>query len=300
VANTFKNPEVYASQALGLLQREIVLPRLFSRFTETDFRGAKDYTVNVKVPASVAARTRTLATDLAQTITTDELTEAVVPVVLTKEIYSAVPVTDLDLTLQIQNFGEQVQLPQMRGIAEEIENMYAVALRDADWSASDYSFDGTDDAWQVLVELRRQLNVLNVPQAGRSLIVGYNVEAFLLEHSTFHKADESGNTSALAEATLGRKAGFTIVTSGAIDPDFAYAVHSTAICGALAAPIVPEGASAGGAMAYDGLAATWLRDYDATTLRDRSIIHTFAGVKSVEETGDTKNFRGVPAIFGGS
>jgi hypothetical protein len=300
VANTFKNPEVIAAQALGLLQREIVLPKLFSKFTETDFEGAKDYTVNVRVPASVAARKRTIATDSSMSITTDELTEAVVPVVLTDHIYSSVPITNVDLTLGIKDFGEQVQLPQARGVAEEIENLYAVALRDADWSASDYSFDGTDDAWQVLVELRRQLNVLEVPQAGRSLIVGYNVEAFLLEHSAFYKANESGGTSALEDATLGRKAGFTIVSSGAIDPDFAYAVHTTAICGALAAPIVPDGASAGGSMAHDGLAMTWLRDYDADTLRDRSILHTFAGAKSVEETGDTKNFRGVPAIFGGS
>lgn len=297
--NTFKNPEVIAAQALGLLQREIVLPRLFARKGETDFRGAKDYTVNVRVPASVAARTRAISADLGQTITTDTLTESVVPVVLTKEIYSAVPLTDVDLTLGIKSFGEQVQAPQMRGIAEEVENMFGTALRDADWSASDYSFDGTDDAWQVLIELRRQLNVLEVPQANRFLIVGFNVEAFLLEHAAFYKANESGGTSALEDATLGRKAGFTVVSSGAIDPDFAYAVHSTAFVGALAAPIVPEGASAGGSANSEGLAMTWLRDYDATTLRDRSIVHTFAGVASVEDDG-TSNFRGVPAIFGGS
>lgn len=298
MANTFKNPEVYAAQALGLLQREIVLPRLFTRKGLSDFRGAKDFTVNMRVPASVAARTRDIGSSA--TITTDELTESVVPVTLDTDVYSAVPVTDADLTLSISDFGEQVQLPQMRGIAEELEDMVAVALRDADWDASDYDFDGSDDAWQVLVELRRQLNVLEVPRSGRVLIVGYNVEAFLLEHDLFVKANESGGTSALEDAIIGRKAGFTIVASGAIDPDFAYAVHSTAVCVGIAAPVVPEGATAGASVDHEGLAMTWLRDYDATTLRDRSVVHTFAGATSVEEGGGTKNYRGVPAIFGGS
>ena len=54
--NTFLKPETIARTGLGLLRRELILPRLVTRLGIEDFRGAKNDTVNVRVPARLAAR----------------------------------------------------------------------------------------------------------------------------------------------------------------------------------------------------------------------------------------------------
>jgi hypothetical protein len=299
VANVFQNPEVIAAQALGLLQREIVLPRLVTRKGLTDFAGAKDFTVNMRVPASLTARTRDI--DATAVLVADDVSESVVPVVLDTQVYHLANVTDAELSLSIADFGQQVQMPQMRAVAEELENLCATALAGADWEAEDIVIDTTDDdAWGVLVEARRVLNTLKVPRAGRVLAVGGNVEAFLLDHEKFVKVNESGSGDALREASLGRILGFEIVGTEAIDPDTAFAFHASAICLGVAAPVVPRGATAGASADYQGLAMTWLNDYDPMYSRDRSLVHAFAGATSVEEGEDTKNFRGVPLVISGS
>src|SRR5688572_10574306 len=106
MANTFLKPEVIARTALQLLQREIVLPRLVWRFGQADFQGAKDDTITLRLPAVLTARdyewrTRTAA------IVIDDLTEVGVDVTLDTHPYSAVAITDEQLTLDIVSFGGQ-------------------------------------------------------------------------------------------------------------------------------------------------------------------------------------------------
>jgi hypothetical protein len=138
---------------------------------------------------------------------------------------------------------------------------------------------------------------------GRVFLAGANVEAALLKSEKFNRVDQSGTDSALREATLARIAGFTVVTSNAIDPDAAYAFHRTAIALGIVAPDLPDGAPSKARVSLDGLAMRYLRDYspeNSTGPVDRTLVDAFAGAASVEDgEGDATNKRLVKIDFTG-
>jgi hypothetical protein len=287
VANTFLKPEVIARTALDLLQREIVLPRLVWRFGLSDFQGSKDDTITVRVPAVLTARDYEWRTRN-NAIVMDDLTETGVDVTLDTHPYSAVAVTDEQLTLDIVNFGTQVLQPQVRAVGERLENLIATTLGGAIVpAAAELAHTiGTTDGYVTAVNARKVLNMQNVPMAGRVLLLGANLEADFLTSDHLTLVDQSGSDSALRDGTLGRILGFTVVTSNAIDPDIGYAFHATAIAFGNVAPVVPDGATFGHSEASDGLAMRWIRDYDPNYLQDRSVVSSFAGAASVEEDGE--------------
>src|SRR5687767_4752387 len=127
MANTFLKSEKILRSALSLLQREIVLPRLVWRFGKPDYDGAKDDTITVRVPAVLTARDYEWRTRN-NAIVMDDLTETGVDVTLDTHPYSAVAVTDEQLTLDIVNFGTQVLQPQVRAVGERLENLIATTL----------------------------------------------------------------------------------------------------------------------------------------------------------------------------
>lgn len=287
MANTFLKPEVINRTALGLLQREIILPRLVWRFGASDFRGAKDDTITLRLPAVLTARDYEWRTRN-NAIVIDDLTELGVDVTLDTHPYSAVAITDEQLTLDIVSFGEQVLQPQVRAVAERLENLIVTTLGGADVPA-DAELPhtiGTTDGYATAVAARSILNMHNVPMAGRVLLLGARLEADFLNSDHLSLVDQSGSDSALRDGTLGRILGFTVVTSNAIDPDIGYAFHATAIAFGNVAPVVPDGAVAGASETSNGLAMRWLRDYDPNYLRDRSVVSSFAGAASVEDDGE--------------
>jgi len=291
VANQFITPQVIARTSLGLLTRELVLPAVVWRDFDIEFTGRIGDSVTVRVPAVLEAREQDLDWDRSGgAITTDNVEEDSFTVALTKVPYSAVPVTDEDMTLRIEDFGRQVALPQVRGVAEKVEGYIASAMESADYEADDLEVD-EDDPYVTMVDARKILNDNNVPRGDRFIVVGSGVEAAILKSDRFKPLDNAIGTGAFAEAALGRIAGFTVVASNAIDEADAYAFHRSAFILATRAPIVPAGAKTGAGQAYQGIAATWTLDYDPDFLQDRSVIRTFAGAQSVEDGGSVK--RGV-------
>jgi len=286
VANTFLKSETIARTALGLLQREIVLPRLVWGYGAADFRGAKDDTVTLRLPAVLSARDYEWRTR-GSAIVIDDLTEVGVDVTLDTHPYSAVAITDEQLTLDIVSFGEQVLMPQVRAVAERLENLIATTIEGATVPAASALTHtiGTDDAYVTALAARTQLNLNNVPMSERVLLLGANLEADFLGSERLSDVDRSGSDSALRDASIGRVAGFTVVTSNAIDPDAGYAFHRTAVAFGNVAPVVPDGVNAGASETYAGLAMRWIRDYDPNYLRDRSVVSSFAGAASVEDDG---------------
>jgi hypothetical protein len=280
VAHTFLKPTVIASTALGLLQREIVLPALVWTDAVADFRGAQDDTVTLRVPARLKAR-RMAMRDRSQPIQTDELKETAVAVKLDTHIYSAVGVTDEELTLDISDFGAQVLMPQMRAVAEDMEDQLATAMDSATYATS-VALDIAKPE-DTLVDARTALNKENVPKGERFVVVGADMEAVFLKSEVLKRADTSGTDSALREAEIGRLRGFTVYSSNALPPKAGYAFHRSAYAFALRAPVVPDGATFGRSQSYAGLAMRWLRDYDAAFLRDRSVVSAFSGVKAVAD-----------------
>lgn len=283
--NTFLTEQQIASAALGLLRRDIVLPATVNRDIAANFRAGAGDTINVRVPAKAVARQYTQALrDAGTPITVDPLSESSIPVKLDTHTYSAVACTDEDLTLSIVNFGLQVLDPQTAIVSESAENRLAAEMN-ALASEVAVAADGSNVHAQI-IEARRLLNAANVPQGDRYLAVSPDVEAMLLKDPdrrlvTFDGGGPLGQ-QALADATVGRLYGFTVVTSNALTAGTANAYHRDAFTFVMRAPAVPDGVPMGRSVADSGVAMRWIRDYDAAFLRDRSIVSVLTGAKVLD------------------
>jgi len=284
VANAFLTAERVVSTALGLLQRELTLPRLVWRDAAGDFRGAKNDTISIRVPAYAPARTRDLRSGSART--RDELTERKVDVTLDTDVYKDVKVTDEQLTLDIADFGRQVLNPMMLGVAQALEQEVADEITAATYQNSITYTVASQDAWaDVILVAREYLNKANVPMSGRVIALGAEAETAFLGTDLFVKANESGSGAALSEATIGRKAGFEIVSCPVLPPDEAYAFHRTAFVMNQRAPMVPAGAPWGASQAFDGMALRAVRILDSDTIEDVVAVDAWVGANHVTDDG---------------
>ena len=287
--NTFLKAERIAAAALGLLRDELVLGRTVARMGAADFRGAVNDTVNVRVPTILTAREYAWRNDRTNPIVLDSLAEETIPVTLNKHPYSAVAVTDEELTLDIVDFGAQVLSPQVIAVAEKLESYLGASMATFTSNYADIPFTPTAGVaafYNAAIEARRVLNEANIPREGRFIAVGSSVEAEALKEDAFRKADESGSTDALREAIIGRVAGFTVLGTNELDPEAAVAYHRSAFVLANVAPLVPAGVAMGQGVEQDGFALRWIRDYDTARLQDRSVVSSFGGAASVNDERD--------------
>lgn len=288
MANTFIKATRIAAAALGLLEREIVLPGLVWRDAVGDFTGAGGDTISVRVPARTQARTRTLrgargaSSEGTGIITMDDLTETKVDVTLDTDVYNAVPITDEELTLDITDFGSQILAPQVRAVAEGIENAVAAEMMGATYGTT-LTLD-TTDPYKTAIDAGVALNKANVARTERFLVVGADMEGVFLKSDHLSKVDQAGSDSALRQAQIGRLAGFgNVYASNALPPDVGFAFHRTAYVLAMRAPAIPGGATFGATQTFQGLAMRWLRDYDFRNVQDRSLVDTFIGTSIVAD-----------------
>lgn len=283
MASNFIKATQVVRTALGLLERELVLPRLVWRDAGADFTGSADDTVSLRVPAYMAARTRALRGGTP--ITVDELNETKVDLTLDTDVYKAIGVSDEEMTLDIVSFGEQVLTPMMSAVARGVEDNVASTIANASY-ATTLEVDNTDP-YDTLIDARAALNKANIPQNMRTLLVGSDLEAKILKSDRFTAqiGGESAASDALRDAVIGKIAGFTVVTSNAIDPDEGVAFHQTAFALAMRAPIVPDGAAWGTTQSFNGLAMRLLRDYDFLNVRDRVLADVFIGSDVVTDLG---------------
>lgn len=304
MANSYLKAAKISATAIGLLQREIVLPALVWRDAGGSFKGAAGDTITMRVPARTQARSRTLrgARGLASEgngiIQMDELTEHSVDVTLDEAIYSAVPTTDEELTLDISDFAAQILAPQVRAVAEGLENKLAdemvnaayaqtVTIPRAKLSGTNTDSTSTYDVFRGLASVRKYLNVANIPQNDRIIVVGADMEEAFLNDPHLNRFDGSGDSgpgSALRDATLGRIAGFNqVIVSNAVPAGFGVAFHRSAFVLSLQAPAVPTGVPFGSSQSYQGLAMRYLRDYDFRNVQDRGLVDLYAGTNIIAD-----------------
>jgi hypothetical protein len=306
MASTFLRPTVIARAAVDLLLRELVLARTVwsDAVSPAEFEGAFGDTVTLRIPAKRTARTRVLRAG--STITNDDSHEFGVPVVLDTDVYNGAPITDEDLTLSIQDFGRQILMPQIRAVAEGVEDQVAALLTGATYEtdhtidADSFQTSSVNDWYKIANRARRILNESHVPMGDRYMVVGTAIEEEILNNDKFIRNDSIGNSSesALREATIGRIAGFTVIPSTSIPDTDAYAYHRTAFVLAARAPRVPQGANMavsrslgeaerlGAASGLSGIGVRWLMDYDYSNTTDRSLVNTWVGTAVVEDPDD--------------
>lgn len=280
MAHIFQQAEKISAIGLGVLQRQIVLPNLFrARYGITDFKGAKGDVVNVKRPAILRARDAGFRNRNA--IVMDDLIQSRIQVPLNKYPYSGVSLSDEELTLDIENYAQEVTVPQTRALAEDFEETVADVLGSATYVHTvPFTLGATGDEGdprKVAIEARKLLNSSKVPAAGRYWIVGADVSAAIAKFEKLLDVDTAGLPEAVREGVVGRLGGFTIVESNALAGDESYFVHDSAVALAYVAPAPPKGATSSGVSAEGGLALRQLFDYDSDSLADRSIVSVFTG-----------------------
>jgi hypothetical protein len=304
MASTFLLPTAIARATVDLLYRELVLARTVwaDAIAPAEYEGKFNDTVTLRVPARRTARTRTLRAGTQ--IVNDDSNEYGVPVKLDTDVYNGAPITDEDLTLSITDFAAQILMPQIRAVAEGVEDQVAALLTGATYEAShtidadDFQTSNVNDWYKIANRARRILSESHVPMANRYLVVGTAIEEEILNNDKFIRNDSIGQSaeSALREATIGRIAGFTVVTSTSIPDTDAYAYHRTAFVLAARGPRVPQGATMAVARSLSeapgavgglaGIGVRWLMDYDYTNTTDRSLVNTWVGTAVVEDPQD--------------
>jgi hypothetical protein len=295
--NDFYNAETLAATALALVGSDLNLSGTVSRSYEANFVGGVGYSVNAKRPQSLKGRSRSIGVQTA--ITTDTLTEAVSTVTLTSEIYSAVDLTDADLTLNLEDFGAQVLKPQTDAIVYDAEALVSTGLAAVtptiDLPAT-VTFDSLKSAASAA---RKTFRENNIPADGNWYAV-MGTESFAAYLDGQNWTSVGSNDAITSGQGLPSLYGFRVIENNVIDPDRVVFYHRDAFHLALRAPVVPQGVTFGASVSGNGFAIRAIRDYDATTLQDRSVLSVFSGfqtlgvVKRDKTTGATSVY--VPAI----
>ncbi|MFF4922904.1 MULTISPECIES: P22 phage major capsid protein family protein [unclassified Kitasatospora] len=326
-ANAFQNPDKLVQAALANLKDSVVLAGMFDRRAASEFVNATGQVINIRRPARLkgaeeAIDAKRKFNDASTWIQSENLNEGLLTVKLDTHAYSAVDLSDAELSLDLLSFGEQVMVPQIDSITERLENKVASAMTEFPEVATaakipaDLTKAGSDEqAGQMirkaLARLRVQLNKENIPSEGRTVVLGSEAAFYLLNDPNILKANEHADGgAALKESTLGRIHGFRLVesTNDKLNPLGVYAFHRSAIQLVSGAPSVPESAK-GGRQSAEGFALRWIKDYNSGAAMERSFLSSYWGATLVTdlkkgETNwqDPKNIvkvRGVKVTFTG-
>lgn len=278
MANDFYTPEQVAALALALVTDDIAIAATFNRDYEDDFGGGRGHSVNVKVPTALKARNRDLD-DVTNKIVLDSLTETVRPISLSTHAYSAVGMSEKDMSLDLENFGKQVLAPQALGVAEDIEDT-AVAALQAVTETTSIAYSATNPD-KTFVAVRKVLRDSGLPASGLYAAMGTQIYADLLDADLIKDTSKSGSTEALREASVGRLRGFNLIESNRLEEDEIVFYHRASFTLAVRAPKVPSGANAGASVSSNGFAMRHIFDYDADVTQDRSVVSTFVGAANI-------------------
>lgn len=281
MANTWitANAGKIARVSLATLSEDVVLGQTVHRDFDNEFGGGSGDTVNIRVPATLAARTYSAASRYTTPITYDDLTEASVPLALDTILYSGVRLPDEEVDLDIESFSQQVTMPQAEAVAMGLEDAIATEMNGVAATAGlQFPLNPTEGQMlDVFADARKALRDNNVPTGNLWAAVGTTVATEIIKDPSFRRVDASGSSGALRDAVIGRIHGFTVVESNKITTDEAVFYHRDAFALATRAPQVPRGASAGASVSAYGYSLTWTADYDPNYLADRSVVRALAG-----------------------
>lgn len=310
MANDFYKPNEAATVAATLVSKDSVLSALVSRNFQTELlaTGKGGAPVAIKMPSTLIARDRNID-DVTSQIVLDDLTESTKTFNLDrKHTYSAVQLSEADLTLNLQDFSSQVLSVQAEAVADALEHKVAQALSAVPVTAlgtkeKPVVFDPSAPA-AYFTAVRKQLRDNGVSPSNLNVVVGTAVYAALLDSKELTDVSQSGSTDALREAGVGKLRGFQIVESTRIDEDEIFAFHRDAVTLITRAPVVPQGASFGASASAGGFSMRYLRDYDANHTVDRSVVSVFAAVGilptyKIERDYDTREVKTTELENGG-
>src|SRR3982751_576753 len=145
MANVFITPSVIARTGLATLYNTIVLAGLVWRDFDSDFSGKQGDTITIRKPATFEAE----LFDREKGIDLQDVEEDSVPLTLDKLANVSFPVTDEQLTLEIEMFQEQLLTPAMEAIAQRVDADLAETLVEAAADQGQIATMGSEEANSV-------------------------------------------------------------------------------------------------------------------------------------------------------
>lgn len=202
-------PEVWSAAILEALRAKLVFPSLCNRDYEGDIREAGD-TVHITGYNDVTVREYVRG----QAITVDDVTDKEAAVLkIDKSDYFAFKVNDLDKAQAKADltgkFTNSAAYNMMKNVENYISNLMDAAV---ETPAKTVAVGTPADAYLAVVEAGRKLDVQNVPDEGRWLVVSPDFYALLLQDSRFIEGTEAGHNT-LLNGVVGQVRGFTVVKS---------------------------------------------------------------------------------------
>lgn len=277
--NTLQYESRVSALSVEILARQLALPATVARQSFADFTGGGGDTVTVRVRQKLAAQKRLTAAG-GDSITRGTIVETPVNVTLA-EVYSAVPVTNFEWELELQDFGAQIIAPQMAGIAESAEDELIDVMNDLDADESFAMTASAEDTEDALIGASEALDLADVPMSNRYLAISPAIKSRMLKVPNFVRADGIGNGTAIERATFGDILGFTVVVSNGLDAGTAVAYHRSSFAFAAGARSVPDSVQ-GAVGSVADLALLWMRQWNPDTLNTESVGQLFAGAAAVD------------------
>lgn len=281
--HTIIKSDKYVSLGLTALDQFALLPNIFKRISGDSFKYAKDDTISWVTGRVTTARDYEWRTRTAPIIL-DKIGQTKTQIALDTHLYQGVAVTNEQRTMDIRSFATEIVRPQVEALITRAEGKIVVGLRAANFKTALPAVYESDDPYTFALGVRKILNANGAPKRGRYLLVGADVENWLLSSDRIAGVNTTPETSrAVREAVIGALAGLTIVPVPALEDNEIFAVTSDALVVANVAPVTPDGAIDSALRRERNWSLLHTYSYDPNYQQNLSVLSTFMGVSSVND-----------------
>ena len=284
MSNTWINPTLIAQYALATLWDEMQMLPLVSRDFSNEVQAGAGATITYRKEPTLTASTYSSAVG----VQSQNLTETSDTIVLNQHKYVSLKVTDLETTLDIDDYQRRVIRPAMMPLAAAVDTAILALRSDITQSVLASAYDASTNPHPGfdLINARRVLTTAKVPKTDRACVVDEYIGAQWLRDDLFNRTDARGarGTSALAEGDVGRVFGFDTYETGHIDDFTGVAFHRSAFEVVFAPLALPKGAVRAEYMNFQGLPIRVVYSYDATYLTDVITFDLLFGTKTTDAT----------------
>lgn len=208
-------PEFWSAAVMQPFQDNLVYAQ--PSVANTDFQGTLAQ-MGDTVHVGTIGRPTVRAYDKDEDLITEDVAVTTSDLIVDQGAYFNFRVNDVDALQAAGPLRDPAMQEAAIGLRDSVDN-YAAGVIAAGVHANNkigavsLGETGDPEAWDVLRELRRLLNVQSVPTVGRYVIVGSNFESELLGDERFVRVDASGTDQGLRNGIVGRALGFDVLVS---------------------------------------------------------------------------------------
>lgn len=204
MANTLLTPDIIAKEALMVLESQLTMVPLVHRDYSNEFAQVGD-TITIRKPATFVAQNFTGNTNV------QDITEGSIAVKMDRFRDITANVTSKQMTLDIQNFSEQVIVPAMSAMAQAVDrDLLTVGIEQA--GASVNASANPTDLYDI-GNIAEILDVNCVPMSERRLVLRPEHKYKYVTQENISKVSYAGTEAGLRRGELGELYGFNTFMS---------------------------------------------------------------------------------------